>query len=254
MLDLLLEQLGSSWWFYAQLAFTAVMLIHAYRTGAEFFWYWIIFLFQPIGAWIYFFAIFIRNVRFNPGISTESWFQRRLSLDELRYRADRTPTVNNRLAYAEALMAKGRHAEAIPLLEAVIAADQIHCQAMHDLALCQLACNEPAKSIAMLKRLLERDYRWSNYRAWRTLIDAHEANNDPAEALKACRELEKMVPTLENKCLLAEHLLDNKLNSEVIQLLDQALEDHSFTPWGKRFKNWSWARYARKLLSEAETK
>jgi hypothetical protein len=252
-MDLLWEQFGASWWIYAQLAFTIAMLMHVYRSGAEQYWFFIILFLQPIGAWAYLFVILLPGLRFSSGGSSEPWFQRRLSLAELRYRAERTPTVNNRIAYAEGLMANGEHSEAIALLEAVIATDQIHCQAMHDLALCHLACKEPAKAIAMIKRLHERDYRWSNYRAWRTLIEAHVANNDAPGALKACRELEKMVPTLENKCLLAEHMLDNKLNTEAIQMLDQALEDHSFLPWNKRFKNWHWARYAKKLLNEAES-
>src|SRR6185436_19503750 len=116
----------------------------------------------------------------------------RLSLDELRYRAERMPTVNNRLALAEGLMAKGRHAEAIPILETVLATDQIHCQAMHDLAVSQLACAAPEQAVVTLKRLLERDYRWAYYRAWRTLIEATTACRKPEDALKACRELAKM--------------------------------------------------------------
>ncbi len=62
-------------------------------------------------------------------------------------------------------MDKGQHAEAIPLLEAILAADQIHCEAMHDLALCHLACNQPTQAVAILERLMKRDSRWAYYRA-----------------------------------------------------------------------------------------
>jgi hypothetical protein len=252
-MELLWELLGSHWWFYAQALFTVGMLIHVYRSGAEPYWWLIIIFLQPVGAWVYFFVVFVRGISIG-GMSSGSLWQRKLSLDELRYHAERMPTVNNRIAYAQGLMAKGRNAEAIPLLEAVLAADQIHCQAMHDLALCHLACNAPEAAVAMLKRLLERDYRWSYYRAWRTMIDAQAACHRPDEALKACRELAKMVPTLEYKCLLAEHLLDNNLAPEAIDVLDQALEDHAYLPLGKRLKNWGWARHARRLLNEAEIK
>lgn len=248
------ELIGSSWWIYAlHMAFTAAMLIHVYRSGAEQFWYLIILFLQPIGAWVYFALVVVRNIRFG-GMSTGPLWQRKLSLDELRYHAERMPTVNNRIAFAQGLMAKGKHADAIPLLQEVLAADQIHCQAMHDLAVCHLVCHEPQQAVALLQRLMERDYRWSYYRAWRTLIDAQVACLRPDEALKACRELAKMVPTLENKCLLAEHLLDGNLQSEAIEVLDQALEDHSYMPFGKRLKNWRWARYAQRLLREAESK
>jgi hypothetical protein len=251
-MELVWDQFGSSWWFYGQSIFTIAMLIHAYRNSAELFWYFVIFFFQPLGAWAYFFLVFVRGFRFGGG-SAPGW-QRRLSLNELRYHAERMPTVNNRLALAQGLMAKGRHAEAIPLLEAVLATDFIHCQAMHELAVCHLACGQPVEAVAMLQRLMERDSRWAYYTAWRTLIDAYAACQNPAEALNTCRELAKMVPTLENKCLLAEHLLDNNLRPEAIDVLDQALEDHAFTPLGKRLKNWRWARLAQRLLKEAEVK
>jgi hypothetical protein len=227
------------------------MLIHAYRAGAEWFWFCIIFFVQPFGAWVYFAIVLSRGFRMGSGGGLQ--WQRKLSLDELRYHAERMPTVNNRLAYAQGLMAKGRHAEAIPILEAILTTDQIHCQAMHDLALCHLACEQPHQAVAMLQRLMQRDSRWAYYRAWRTMIDAHVACGNPALALEACREFAKMVPTLENQCLLAEHLLENKLHAEAAQVLEQALEDLSYAPLGKRLKNWGWARHARKLLSDAET-
>jgi hypothetical protein len=230
------------------------MLLHVYRTGAEPFWYVVIFLLQPVGAWVYCILVVARNLRFSGGLMSGPLWERKLSLEELSYHAERMPTVNNRLAFAQGLMAKGRHAEAIPLLEGILATDQIHCQAMHDLAVCHLACQSPEQAVAMLKKLLDRDHRWSYYRAWRTLIDAQSACGKQDEALKASRELAKMVPTLEYKCLLAEHLLDNNLKAEAIDVLDQALEDHGYQPFGKRLKNWRWARYARQLLGEAETR
>ena len=250
-MDLLWEQLGHSWWLYAHLLFTAAMIFHVYRFNSEPLWYFVILFLQPVGAWVYFFVIVVRGFRLG-GSSGPLW-QKRLTLAELHYHADRMPTVKNRLALAEGLMAKGKHAEALPILEAVLATDHIHCQAMHDLALCHLACGEPERAVAMLETLLARDYRWSYYRAWRTMIDAQSACDRPAEALKACRELAKMVPTLENKCLLAEHLLDNKLAPDAVELLDQALEDLAYQSLGKRLKNWRWARDARRLLRQAET-
>src|SRR5688572_16118041 len=108
-MDIPWEWLSSPWWSiaqYAQLAFTVAMLIHAYRNGAEVFWYFLIFLLQPFGAWAYFAVVFIRSVRWG-GVSTGPTWQRKLSLAELQYRADKTPTVNNKLALAEALMVKG---------------------------------------------------------------------------------------------------------------------------------------------------
>jgi hypothetical protein len=235
-----------------QLAFTIWMMVDAYRHGAEQFWYWIILFFQPIGAWVYFFAVKLRNLRLPRLPMSGSSADRKLSLEELQYRVDRTPTVANRLALAQRLMDRDRHDDAIVHIEAVLQVEPGYCQALHALAECRLATGEPTHAVHALEKLIQRDRRWSHYRAWRTLIDAHRARREPGDALQACRELEKQLPTLENKCLLAEHLIDNGLKPEAIDLLDQALEDHHYSPWGQRFRNWSWARKARALVAEAE--
>src|SRR5581483_11923980 len=175
----------------------------------ESFWFWVILLFQPLGAWVYFFAVKLRTLRLPGGRRTGSWAESKLSLDELRYRVERSPTVSNRCALAERLMEKKQHADAIPHLEKVLAFEPDYCAALHALAECRLATGAADEAVAPLNRLLQRDYRWGHYRAWRTLIDVQLGRRHAGEALAACRELEKRMPTLENKCLLAEHLLDN---------------------------------------------
>jgi hypothetical protein len=236
-----------------QIAFTIWMMVDAYKQGVEQFWFWIILFFQPIGVWAYFFAVKLRTLRL-PRLSSRSagGWERKMSLEELRYRVDRTPTVANRLALAERLMDRDMHEDAIVHLEAILQVEPGYCAALHALALCRLATGEPTHAVHALDRLLQRDRRWSHYRAWRTLIDAHLARREKGDALQACRELEKQVPTLENKCMLATHLIDNGLKREAVDVLDQALEDHHYAPWGTRFRNWRCAREARRLLAEAE--
>jgi hypothetical protein len=234
-----------------QLAFTIWMMVDAYQRSAETYWYWVIFFFQPIGAWAYFFVVKLRTMRW-PGTRLGRGGQRSLSLDQLRYVVGRAPTVANRIALAERLTEKGEHAEAIPLLEAVLAIEPDYCVALHALAECRLATGTPEQAVAPLEKLLQRDPRWSNYRAWRTLLEVHRARGKPADALATCRDLVKRLPTLENKCLLAEHLLDNDLASEAVQLLDDALEEQQLAPWSNRWRNRRWVRFAHRLIAEAE--
>jgi hypothetical protein len=234
-----------------QLAFVVWMVVDAYQRRAEPFWYWIILLFQPIGAWIYFFAVKARTLRL-PGARPAAAGGRKLSLAELRYRVERAPTVANRLALAERLIDQGDHTGAIPHLETVLAVEPDYCAALHALAECRLATGAAEQAVAPLERLVGRDRRWENYRAWRTLIDVHQARGRAAEALAACRELESGSPTLENKCLLAEHLLASGVPPEAVKLLGQALEDYRYAPWGARWRDRRWAREARRLLAAAE--
>lgn len=234
-----------------QMAFTIWMMVDAYRRHTETFWYWIILFFQPIGAWVYFFAVKLHTLRLSGIRPAVSW-ERKQSLDELRYRVERAPTTANRLALAERLMEKGVHAEALPHLEAVLKFEPDYCAALHALAVCRLATGAAEQAVAPLTKLVQRDYRWANYRAWRTLIAVHEARGQAADALAACRELEKRQPTLENRCQLAEHLLGNGLSAEAVQLLEQALTDHHYASWSARWRDRRWAREARRLLVEAE--
>src|SRR5580704_12280019 len=208
-----------------QVAFTIWMAVDAYQRAGEQFWIWIIIIFQPLGPWVYFFAVKFRSLQV-PGIrlaGSGTAADRKLSLDELRYRVERSPTVANRLALAHRLMDRGMHEDAIVLLEAILQVEPGYCPALHALAECRIATGEPTHAVFALEKLIQRDRRWSHYRAWHTLIQAHEARKEPGDALQACRELEKQVPSFENKCMLAEHLLDNKLKKEAIDLLDQAL-------------------------------
>jgi hypothetical protein len=234
-----------------QLAFTVWMVVDAYQRRVEPFWYWVILIFQPIGAWVYFFAVKARTLRL-PKMGRATPGERRLSLDELRYRVERTPTLANRLALAQRLSDKGAPAEAVPHLEAVLAVEPDYCAALHALAECRLATGAAEQAVAPLERLVRRDPRWEDHRAWRTLIEVHQARGQPADALAACRELAKRLPTLENTCLLAEHLLDTGRPAEAVPLLDEALADHRYAPWGARWRDRRWSRAARRLLAEAE--
>ncbi len=216
-----------------QLAFTIWMMVDAYQRGVEQFWYWIIFFFQPLGAWVYFFAVKLRTIRL-PSLPSAGAAQ--AGNASCRWRSCATvssaPTVANRLALAHRLMDRDMHEDAIIHLEAILQVEPGYCQALHALAECRLATGEPTHAVHALEKLIQRDRRWSHYRAWRTLIAAHLARHEPGDALQACRELEKQLPTLENKCLLAGHLIDNGLKTEAVELLDHALEDHHYAPWG----------------------
>src|SRR5262245_7602787 len=94
--------------YLAQAALTLWMLIDSNRPGVEYFWFWVILFFQPLGPWAYFFVYKVRD--FFPRRGTRSspgWlanlFTRRPSLEELRYRAEQSPTTVSRLELAQRL-------------------------------------------------------------------------------------------------------------------------------------------------------
>src|SRR4051812_34944471 len=95
----------------AQAALTIWMVIDANRRGVDGYWFWIILVIQPLGAWAYFFVHKLPALRRDGGWFA-GLFQRRASLAELRHRADQSPTPANRLELGDRLVETGAFAEA----------------------------------------------------------------------------------------------------------------------------------------------
>lgn len=232
----------------AQGAFTLWMLIDCYRRAADYFWLWVILLLQPVGAWVYFFAVKVRDFASPQG--TPGWlsWQWRPSLEELRYQAEQRPTLATHLALGERLIEDGEYAEALPHLEAAHAREPEHCQVLYALARCHRELGRPRDAIPLLEKIIARDRAWSDYKAWRLLVEVRDQSGDRPEALTACRELTRISPTLRHRCLLAEYLFKEGLTEEAHKLLEQSLEAHRFAPSPVRRLNRRWAAEARRLL------
>ena len=246
--------LFSEWLFHhpvlslVQGAFTLWMLIDCYRRSADYFWFWIILLLQPVGAWVYFFAVKVRD--FSSLQGAQSWlsWQRRPSLEELRYQAEQRPTLATHLALGERLIEDGAYAEALPHLEAAHAREPEHCQVLYALARCHRELGRQGEAVPLLEKIIARDRAWSDYKAWRLLVEVRDQSGERPEALAACRELARISPTLRHRCLLAEHLLHEGLSEEARKLLEQSLEAYRFSPGPVRRLNRRWAGEARRLL------
>jgi hypothetical protein len=229
----------------AQTLFMVGMAVDAYRRRSEPFWYWVIFFIPVLGAWVYFFVVVAPHLG---SIHNIAWPQRKVSLDELRYRAEQTPTLANNLALGQGLIAKGAFAEAVPFLEAAHKVEPDHGSVLYALALCHARQRSFDQATALLERIIQRNPRWSDYEAWRLLIETHRDAGRHELALEKCRELTRIAPTLRHKCLLGELLIDQNCTGEAHVLLDQALDDHAFTPAALRRHNRAWAKQAGKLL------
>jgi hypothetical protein len=232
----------------AQTAFMVWMLIDAYRRRAEGFWFWVILFLPGLGAWVYFFAVVLRDLR---GPNLGGLFQRRASLEELRYRAEHLPTLVSHLELAERLIEQGQHAEALPHLQAAQKMEPEHPRPLFALALCHKEQGHPDLAVPLLEGLLARDPRWHNYAAWYLLVESRAAAGDAAGAVASCRELARLAPTLEHHCLLADHLLRAGQAGEADRLLEASLRDHDYAPGPIRRRNSRWASEARRLRKRA---
>lgn len=236
----------------AQLALTIWMVVDASRRGVDLFWYWIILVIQPLGAWAYFFVFKLHDLRGDGSWLT--WlFQRRASLAELRHRADQSPTPANRLELGDRLVETGAFGEAVPHLDSVLKREPDHCRCLFLLAQAYRGQGRPAQAVPLLKRLVAAQANWGDYKAWRALIEASAESGDPAGAVAACRDLARLQPSLENKCLLADHLLESGQRIEAVMVLRDGLEEYQFATGQTRRRDGRWVSRARQLLKESET-
>ncbi len=235
-----------------QTAFMIWMLVDVYRRGAEIYWYFLILFLPVVGAWVYFFAVKVPSGDFR-GVHLGGFVRRGPPLEHLRYLAEQTPTLMNHLNLAQRLIEVGQHAEAVPHLEAVLKTEPDHGMALYSLATCYHRLGRSAEAVPVLERLLKHDNRWGNYSGWRLLVAAQDDLGDGAGALQSCRELTRLAPTLQNQCLLAEHLLDDGQIIEARMLLEQALRDHAYAPGHVRRRNGRWAAEARRLTKRTES-
>jgi len=227
------------------LALVVWMLVDAHRRGVDYYWYYIV-LFIPVAGPIAYFLVFKAH-------EIHGWrnlFQPKTPLHELRYRADQTPTLANHLALAQRLIEQKDYAGALPHLEKAHPMEPDHSQVMYSLAVCYKGLGQAEKAAPLLERIISRDRTWSDYAAWRTLIETFDEKDNKESALKTCRDLVKLAPSLRHRCLLAEHLLAARQTEEARQLLDQALQDHYYAPGPLRRRNRHWASEARRLQKQ----
>jgi hypothetical protein len=234
-----------------QAVMTVWMLVDASRRGVDFWWFWIILVFQPFGAWAYFFLYKVKDFQGGHGWLT-NLFHRPPSLEELRHRAERSPTVANRLDLGERLVQTGAYAEAVPHIEAMLAREPDHCRALHLLARCRRGLGAPAEAVPLLQKVIARHPTWEDYRAWHALIETCGEIGDREAVLKHCHELARLSPCLEHRCLLAEHLLATGDKGEARRVVEQGLDDYRYATGLSRRRDRAWVGKARQLLKQVE--
>ena len=99
--------------------------IHVVRTGREMYWLLILFMFPLLGSIVYFFAVYLPDTRLQHTVR-KSVFSAAKSLDpgrdlrEARHAYDLTPTAQNQMRLAAALLESGASAEAAEHYEACL--------------------------------------------------------------------------------------------------------------------------------------
>ena len=172
-----------------QMLFTIGMMVDAYRRGVEQYWYYFIPFVPFIGAWTYFFAIFLPHFTL-----TSPFWERKTPVEELRFRAKSTPTFANDFALGHRLTEMGRFEEAIEPLQNARKREPDHAPACFHLARCLYEIGQPAEALPFVQRILDKEPRFEDYAAWRLLMQIQTEMDLDEAALDTARQLVKQSP------------------------------------------------------------
>jgi hypothetical protein len=168
---------------------TVWMAVDAVRRGRSFYWLWIMILFNPLGAVIYFFAEYL------DGSPLARWTRQALpgvTAAELRRAEADVNRLDNAatwLAYATALRARGQHAKAIEAAQKAADRAPANVDAQYELARALVDAKRPAEAIAPLERVVGHSRSFDSEQALFLLGRAQCASGDLEAARRSLEEV-----------------------------------------------------------------
>lgn len=228
-----------------QSLFMVGMLIDAYRRGVEQWWFYFILFVPIIGAWAYFFVVFVP--RFDLKFP---FFERKTPVEELRYRAQNSPTFANDFALGQRLVELGRYDESLAPLESARKREPTHPQVCFHLAKSLYELHKSSEALPFVQAILDKEPRWEDYAAWRLLIKIQHDLNQADAAVETARHLVRLSPRMEHKYLLAEQLVHIDQDGEARLVLENALQEQQFVSAPVRRLNRKWVKEAKRLLND----
>jgi len=235
----------------ALLAFKIWMLVDAIRRRAPFYWYLVI-AFLPFGDFIYLAMVKLPAGNLQPSGQPLAAPLPVLgpSLDELGRRAHETPSELNKLAYADALAAELRPAEAADRYRDVLRQAPDSKEALHGLARSLLALGRPAEAVEELAHLMDLEPTFRDYSAALDYAEALWQAGQQDDAIGLLTGLVSVSKRINHRMALAHYLKERGDSATAKNELDQALRDFASQPDFVQRRDRRWADRARKLLAE----
>jgi hypothetical protein len=227
-------------------AFSLWMLYDAYQRRAGFHWLALIFLLQPIGGLIYLIMVKMQD-------ASQSTFAPPASLAdvrELELRALEVPSVANKLALANALLANERYLDATGMYQQVLRVDKDDREALHGLARAYLGANRAEEALEPLDRLMELDRAYRDYTAATDYAEALWQTGDRDEAIGLMEGLTSTSQRIHHRFALAHYLKEAGRDEDARNTLEKALQDHDRSPEYIQRRDSDWASRAKKMLGE----
>jgi hypothetical protein len=238
--------LGVGWWLY--LAFFVWMLVDCLRRDPErFIWMWVILVFQPLGAVIYFFARWLPNSNVQLPSALRKW-TRGKDIQRLRIAASQIGNAHQFVELGDALRETGQTSEAAQAYAKAIQKDGRNLQALWGAACVEYQQQQFPAAREKLSRVIEIDpaYKFGDVSLLfgKTLHALHET----AAARGHLENHTRRWRHPEGLFLLAHLYADAGEHARAREQLQALIMDLDGAPRSIVRKHMCWKSRARKLL------
>ena len=216
--------------------FAIFFAVHALRTGRQIYWLIILFLFPYLGSIVYFIVEFLPEMRVGTRVNKMTSVAGRAldptrDLREAREALDMTPTAQNRMLLARALMNAGQPAEAAAQFEECLKGPFASDPEIGFLAAqAHLASNEPVRALDILLQIRNRDKHFRQESMAVAIGQALAWNGDSAAAGVELRQASEQFGGIESRGEYAIWAAQNG-DPETARQLQRDLQ--------KSYSNWS---------------
>lgn len=229
------------------LIFSFWMVVDAIRRSAELYWYFVILLVPfGIGAFIYFFAVKMRDFDLRRATAGRAPNQ---PLAVLRQRVDHAPSPQNRLALADALCETEAFREAGQLYQGVLDESANDKAALLGLARTCFGMGRTAEAIEWYERLLELDREYANYSAALEYAEALWQDGRKQDAVELLEAVARLTGRPNHKVAHAHYLMESGQMAAARPVLEEVLREFEASSTLERKKIAKWAERARDLLN-----
>ena len=239
--------------FLLQSAFSLWMLVDAIgRPGIARYWYWVILM--PFGEWFYFFKFKIHDPDFAwLKAPFRALFDKPASIDEIRFKAQETPSLANKVSLAQALHDADAFQEAAELFEDVLKSDATSRDSLYGLGVSRIGLKDYEGAVEPLQTLVGVEPSHEDYDGWAKLARAFWELGRRDEAISTLARLVKTSPRLPHRVAYAYYLSQAGNRDEAQAELTTALEEFDYAPKYLKRSHRALAKRAKEMLREIST-
>jgi len=208
--------------FFLQTAFSIWMVVDAYQRGAMFYWYIIIMF--PFGEWIYFFTVKIHDPEFQR--FTRSMFASKVSIKQLRYDVELSPSLDNKMRLAEALLEERQLEEARQLFTELYAADRHRKEVIYGLAVCNMKLEQLEEAAKLFEHLIDAEMKFINYEPYVQLCKVYARQGRSGAVVELFEKLIKKSERVDHRLEYARYLLSQGQKDKARAVYQVAAEDY----------------------------